>query len=351
MSSKFKWIIGIIVFLIFGSCYVYDKASKIENLVEKKVNKNLERAKLSHLNANVSGLDVRLSGNVSSEAERQRAIEACKVCNASVNTDGISMGSIDDYSFRANRSKEGMVTLSRSVPNQRIHDEILKSAQRVFGSENVRDEMEIENFIGEDTDIFLELSKNAITFLSDFEGESSVRVTIDETVYTGSHYQEDLKAKIDSSFDEIMSDHSTSVPEALVPVTTTILTTTTLPKVDCQNKINTILSKQKIRFNLSGYRVRKESFQLLEALAKTLGECPKWSIVVEGHTDTSGLRKPNYILSKKRAYSVKSKLVEYGVAAGRIKTLGYGESRPLVKERKRSDLAKNRRIEIKLQGE
>ena len=44
-----------------------------------------------------------------------------------------------------------------------------------------------------------------------------------------------------------------------------------------------------------------------------------------GHTDTKGSKKYNYFLSKKRAYSVKKILLDFGIKSRKIKILGKGE--------------------------
>ena len=49
-------------------------------------------------------------------------------------------------------------------------------------------------------------------------------------------------------------------------------------------------------------------------------------MLIEGHTDSVGKDDYNMVLSRKRADSVKYKLMEDGIEAGRIATVGYGES-------------------------
>lgn len=79
----------------------------------------------------------------------------------------------------------------------------------------------------------------------------------------------------------------------------------------------------------------------LRRVAEILNKYPQTMIEVGGHTDTQGAEKYNQELSEERAKSVEGALLQNGVAAQRIKTVGYGESRPIS-----SDDAKNRRVEI-----
>jgi outer membrane protein OmpA-like peptidoglycan-associated protein len=48
---------------------------------------------------------------------------------------------------------------------------------------------------------------------------------------------------------------------------------------------------------------------------------------------------------------VKSKLVAQQIDASRLTAKGYGETKPLVKNTTRENKAKNRRVEINIQGE
>jgi len=68
------------------------------------------------------------------------------------------------------------------------------------------------------------------------------------------------------------------------------------------------------------------------------------SITVEGHTDDVGPDADNLVLSQKRAQSVKDYLTEKGISANRIKTIGFGETKPINKAG--GALQVNRRIEF-----
>ena len=55
----------------------------------------------------------------------------------------------------------------------------------------------------------------------------------------------------------------------------------------------------------------------------------------------------NLLLSQKRAESVKSFLIKEGVPSENIKTVGYGESKPILSNETEGGKAKNRRVEIR----
>ena len=93
---------------------------------------------------------------------------------------------------------------------------------------------------------------------------------------------------------------------------------------------------------------RKFRKDILEA-SKFLNQHPKVTGVIEGHTDSSGSQKYNLDLSKSRAEAVRQTLiVDYGIAASRLTTKGYGESRPIDNNDSAAGRENNRRVELVL---
>ncbi len=74
-----------------------------------------------------------------------------------------------------------------------------------------------------------------------------------------------------------------------------------------------------------------------------------YEIVLNGHTDTTGLEKFNLTLSKKRAESVASELRSGGIDKERIKIFAFGESDLAITTPDGTDEPRNRRVEIFIQ--
>jgi OOP family OmpA-OmpF porin len=72
-------------------------------------------------------------------------------------------------------------------------------------------------------------------------------------------------------------------------------------------------------------------------------------ILIEGHTDAIGSEEYNLILSKKRAQAVLDFMVSQGVAADRLSSEGYGESRPVADNETEEGRQKNRRVDLVIQ--
>jgi outer membrane protein OmpA-like peptidoglycan-associated protein len=88
--------------------------------------------------------------------------------------------------------------------------------------------------------------------------------------------------------------------------------------------------------------IKHESHAILDAVAATLAKETRLALLeVQGHTDARGAEEWNLEVSQKRAEAVVAYLVGKGVASGRLKPKGYGESKPLKKH-----AAKSSRIEI-----
>lgn len=84
----------------------------------------------------------------------------------------------------------------------------------------------------------------------------------------------------------------------------------------------------------------------ISATAEFLKEYPQLDVTIEGHTDDIGPASYNQGLSERRAKAVGDSLVnEFGIASSRVRTEGFGESRPKYPNDSKANRAKNRRIE------
>lgn len=70
--------------------------------------------------------------------------------------------------------------------------------------------------------------------------------------------------------------------------------------------------------------------------------------VIEGHADTSGHRRRNYLLSQRRAQVVQKYLAGKGIAKQRLKVRFFGEERPLGGKSGNTPARQNRRVEVTL---
>jgi len=71
-----------------------------------------------------------------------------------------------------------------------------------------------------------------------------------------------------------------------------------------------------------------------------------YSLEVSGHTSSVGGKALNKSLSKRRADAVAKVLIEAGIPAAKVSTVGAGPEKPLADNKTKDGQAKNRRVEI-----
>ena len=103
-----------------------------------------------------------------------------------------------------------------------------------------------------------------------------------------------------------------------------------------------------ILFNSGKSSFQKQTFPVLQSIAAILKEYPTAKFSIEGHTDSDGKDAMNLKLSKDRAAAVKNYLIENGIAADRLTSEGYGETKPIDSNKTAKGKANNRRVEVKL---
>jgi OOP family OmpA-OmpF porin len=102
-----------------------------------------------------------------------------------------------------------------------------------------------------------------------------------------------------------------------------------------------------IRFNTGSADVHPSAHSLLDQVALTLRANPEIQhIRIEGHTDDTGPREVNMVLSQQRALAVKHYLVQRGVSPRRLTLKSYGPDKPRQTGTDNRARASNRRVEF-----
>src|SRR5581483_7463636 len=91
------------------------------------------------------------------------------------------------------------------------------------------------------------------------------------------------------------------------------------------------------------FPVLDEVIALLKASSEVIG-----TIEIAGHADDTGTDEWNQRLSKQRAEAVVKYLIDHGIPKRRVRAVGYGNTRPLVKETTDEARARNRRVEMRV---
>ncbi len=103
-----------------------------------------------------------------------------------------------------------------------------------------------------------------------------------------------------------------------------------------------------ITFKTDSADINASFYPVLNSVAKVLNKYDNSTVMVSGHTDSTGSAEYNLNLSRDRAQSVASYLQGQGVKSSRFEVLGMGSSNPIASNANADGRAQNRRVEIKI---
>jgi OOP family OmpA-OmpF porin len=107
-----------------------------------------------------------------------------------------------------------------------------------------------------------------------------------------------------------------------------------------------------VNFDFDKSVILKPDIAELQKAVDFVKKYPGYQVSIEGHTDSIGTDKYNQALSERRAAAVKAYLLQQGVVdSQRIKSVGYGESRPIADNKTTKGRFENRRVEILILSE
>ena len=111
-------------------------------------------------------------------------------------------------------------------------------------------------------------------------------------------------------------------------------------------KTETAVFKIKVEFEAGKTNLQDRFLSEVEELAELMKSNPEALVEIAGHTDNTGSEKLNTILSGQRAKSVADALVQrHGINSTRIKSTGYGPTKPIADNSTLDGRKQNRRVE------
>ena len=112
-----------------------------------------------------------------------------------------------------------------------------------------------------------------------------------------------------------------------------------------------IVSMSDVLFDTGKYSLKPGAREKLAKVAGILLAYPGLNIEVGGYTDNVGGDGMNQTLSENRAGSVRSYLVEQGVATNSVSARGFGNTLPVASNGNSAGRQQNRRVELLVSGE
>ena len=135
-----------------------------------------------------------------------------------------------------------------------------------------------------------------------------------------------------------------------------------LPLEQLGNSIEVLVSDRRVSFRISSEilfasgesGLTPAGQEVVARLLPALAQAARHSIVVEGHTDDVPIQTArfpsNWELAAGRAGSVVRFLGSQGIAAARMRAIGYADTRPIAANDSPAGRAANRRVEITLEA-
>lgn len=118
--------------------------------------------------------------------------------------------------------------------------------------------------------------------------------------------------------------------------------------MNCQQQLNDAMTGKTVLFETNKSAIKKDSLALLDSLVSIISSCQSviagHGIQVSGHTDNVGNDAYNQKLSQQRAGAVKDYFVKKGINGDLIKSVGFGESKPIASNNDEAGRSQNRRI-------
>lgn len=116
-------------------------------------------------------------------------------------------------------------------------------------------------------------------------------------------------------------------------------------KVKNAIEINEGILSIKVLFAFDSDTIRENSFPDLDKIVNLLKSTPV-NVMIVGHADSTGPADYNQDLSERRAKSVMRYFVNKGVDSKKLKTVGFGETKPVADNGTREGRRRNRRVEF-----
>lgn len=103
-----------------------------------------------------------------------------------------------------------------------------------------------------------------------------------------------------------------------------------------------------ITFATNSASISQGFYPVLDDVVKVLNKYEKTTLVIEGHTDSTGGLEYNQTLSLNRANAVRNHFMGNGVDQRRLTTMGFGPTQPVADNNTVDGRQLNRRVELRI---
>lgn len=114
---------------------------------------------------------------------------------------------------------------------------------------------------------------------------------------------------------------------------------------DCGKTVK-VTTLDGVLFDFNRALIKPAGKKVLDGDVALIKQSKSLDISIEGHCDIVGSDSYNQQLSEKRARVVYDYFLKNGIEANRMRTVGFGRTKPIVPNDSAANRARNRRVEI-----
>jgi OmpA-OmpF porin, OOP family len=238
-------------------------------------------------------------------------------------------------------SENGKYRLIGTVPDEASKQQLLAKAKEVYGDGNFIDELKVGGVSKPD---WLASAISLFSFTKNGVKNGGLSVEGTSISLIGEVASEAEKSKIFAEASKLLSP--TSVNNLLTVAGQKALSS---EQAKTQVKLNEAISGKIIEFETGSDKLTAKGTAVLDSILPTIKDSAE-NLQIEGHTDNAGNPAKNLDLSKRRAETVKKYFVDKSIDAGRFKTAGFGQDKPIADNNTAEGKQRNRRIEFQVTG-
>ncbi|MCK4440668.1 MAG: OmpA family protein, partial [Sulfurovaceae bacterium] len=319
MRSKIFFIelLGVLTLLLIMLITVPIYKNRIPKELKKEVQNRLKQNNIEWIAVRAEGRDITLSGIAPTIELHNKAVEITKKIREVRNIyDKISPTIITPYNMSINYKKGKEFIIEGYMPSKKSIENLFQKIKRNYPKSKIIKKVDIG--IGEPKN-WNKLIKTLSMLLQKLD-LVTINIVNKQVTLSGKCQLSSQKNKILQQLNSLKSkgfiikQHIVAMDE---------------PNQICQKKFNTLLSKEKIKFDEGKSIVKAKNQSLLQELVDISSLCPDAKIYIIGYTDNIGSNIENQKLSIDRAKAVMTKLFQLGVPLKRMEARGEGKSKPM----------------------
>lgn len=295
--------------------------------------------------ARLTDYELRLSGIAMEDAARIRA--TASVANLSDPWRGVA--NVDGPSHWRAEHVDDTLVLSGSCETAEERIEIAAIAEQYFDGP-VIDQM---NISASEYDPWIEGVRLGLPHFSQFEsGEMEFKPEEDGFSFEGEATSSTLQF-LREDMAQFEGAYAVEIAAETVAVDLSEISEIELgddPLQACQTSFDVIMDANSVVFETGSAEISRDSGLTLDKIMAVSSSCADTlAFEVEGHTDNTGDREANLVLSEARAQAVANYMRDAGFDVTRLLVKGYGPDQPEADNGSPEGRSKNRRIEFNVQ--